>query len=363
MLSVNDIKNHLLRGGLTTEEYDAIRPAIYRTNRVPYIGVTAILLVIFTALCANPSVNGDMVPQWAYFLLDGLLLALLGVEELCFKKSPAIVLPLAYAMVAMAFAYCTYLGTTNSMESISGAILIVIVAAPLILLDRPIRNITLTIVASLCFIVSSFHFKNYDIAIYDAINATIACAVGCFLSAQGSSVRIQNLSFGYRSDVARKTDGLTGLTNKSSFATQVQTALSAGEGTLLIIDADNFKRVNDTYGHDEGDRVLKEMANVIRQTFRSTDVIGRFGGDEFVVYMVGCVDRDVAAERAARLVARMSQEVLLGGGVDHMNISVGVAPSTLLNEGETKRYDALFKQADLALYESKGKGKNQVTFA
>jgi diguanylate cyclase (GGDEF)-like protein/hemerythrin-like metal-binding protein len=124
----------------------------------------------------------------------------------------------------------------------------------------------------------------------------------------------------------------------------------------MMIDADHFKEVNDTYGHDAGDVVLVELANTLRDCFRSDDIVCRLGGDEF---MVICPDTDQAgglfiAEQARQKVSEL--RVVTGGEPWQGSISVGVAART----PEMDSFDSLMKKADDGVYAAKRDGKNCV---
>jgi diguanylate cyclase (GGDEF)-like protein len=118
-----------------------------------------------------------------------------------------------------------------------------------------------------------------------------------------------------------------------------------------MIDLDNFKQVNDTYGHQTGDEVLVEIAKILKDNSRSTDVVGRYGGEEFIIIMPDPNDRD-----AALLLSRIQkivEETSFKDGI-HITLSCGVSE---LN-GESVH--GILKSSDIMLYEAKKKGKNRV---
>lgn len=146
-------------------------------------------------------------------------------------------------------------------------------------------------------------------------------------------------------------DALTGLLNKFYLMKQIRRRLKRSGGTLLVADLDNFKKLNDNYGHDHGDRVIVQVAKVLQTCFRKTDCIGRFGGDEFIIY----VDEPLAdgvlndkAQEVLRQVTALAQQYPLSD----LTISIGGCRC----EKGTK-YTEAFKQADQALYQVKNSGK------
>lgn len=155
-------------------------------------------------------------------------------------------------------------------------------------------------------------------------------------------------------------DGLTGLYDKTTFARLLQDELARqarfGRAvTLVLIDIDHFKRLNDTFGHADGDVVLAQVAEVIAQQARSTDSCGRFGGEEFGVVMpeVDTAAGGILAERIRSAVERVFADTPYG-----VTVSVGVATG---NSGV--RADDLVRAADAALYQAKDAGRNCVRVA
>jgi diguanylate cyclase (GGDEF)-like protein len=155
-------------------------------------------------------------------------------------------------------------------------------------------------------------------------------------------------------------DPLTGLLNRASLDARVheieeQAHLTGGAVSMIILDLDGFKRVNDTYGHVRGDAVLREAAYEIRKSLRSFELVYRIGGEEFLVLLPG-VDLDAALEIAERV--RHAVEVARPGDLD-LTLSAGVASDA----GGDIRYDALFRAADSALLSAKRGGRNRVETA
>ncbi|MCI5049842.1 MAG: PleD family two-component system response regulator [Rickettsiales bacterium] len=159
------------------------------------------------------------------------------------------------------------------------------------------------------------------------------------------------------------TDGLTGLYNRhyldTHLSNMVESCLAKAKPmSLIIMDMDHFKPVNDTYGHDVGDEVLKQLAHIIIQSTRSADLSARYGGEEFVMLMPETnfqAARDVA-ERMRKTVESTPFKVSHEVGEINKTLSIGV--STLNLEGDLPEH--LLKRADTALYQAKNSGRNQV---
>lgn len=164
-------------------------------------------------------------------------------------------------------------------------------------------------------------------------------------------------------DLERKAnyDQLTNALNKGSFQGLVEDSLinncDNSKFALLFVDLDDFKTVNDTYGHTFGDFVLAETGKRLKEFVRSTDIVGRVGGDEFVLFMKVIPSIEIARKKAEMLLEVMSREISDGTHSVQMNGSIGIAGCP--DNGTT--YEELYHHADLALYKSKEKGKNSAT--
>ena len=154
------------------------------------------------------------------------------------------------------------------------------------------------------------------------------------------------------------TDALTGLANRRATLDWLNQLVPASDEVedplaVLMFDIDHFKSINDTYGHQTGDEVLKQVATIARAQFRTEDLVGRIGGEEFVCLVSG-LDAGEARRLAQRLCTAVAEKSG-GDGLPGANISVGLAQ---FRDGDTSEH--LLARADVALYEAKDAGRNQV---
>ena len=152
-------------------------------------------------------------------------------------------------------------------------------------------------------------------------------------------------------------DPLTGARNRRAMEEEVAVALTAHARsgrpvTLMVLDLDHFKRINDRFGHEEGDRVLRRFVDLVRRSTRATDRLFRYGGEEFVLLMEHT--DEIAVERAfANLRRRVHAELRARG--EAVTVSAGAA---VLRHGETR--EAWFARADAALYRAKQAGRDRL---
>ena len=157
-------------------------------------------------------------------------------------------------------------------------------------------------------------------------------------------------------------DSLTGLANRAAFGERVQHALDAltntsATVTVLFLDLDNFKTINDSLGHDAGDQVLVEAARRLREATRATDFCARFGGDEFAVLLPAGTTTKAAAAAAGRILVALDEPMLVGTAETTLGASLGIAEGT-----RTETRDDVLRKADLAMYAAKRGGKARFVF-
>lgn len=156
-------------------------------------------------------------------------------------------------------------------------------------------------------------------------------------------------------------DGLTEVQNIKAFQENVIKELEHPENSvhhaLFFIDMDDFKGVNDTYGHQFGDFVLEIFAKRLKNCIRETDMVGRLGGDEFVVYLKGIFHEEMALERANTIFERLKMPIANEKHAHTQGASIGIA--LIPESGIT--YETLYAHADKAVYHSKKQGKNRAT--
>jgi len=156
-------------------------------------------------------------------------------------------------------------------------------------------------------------------------------------------------------------DGLTGVYNRRRFDEKITeySLLSRRTGrpfALLLIDADHFKRINDSHGHAVGDEVLQQLATLIQNSVRSTDFVARYGGEEFAVLLPEVTQPDTPEVVAEKIRATVAEAEFPGVGIVTVSIGLGLA------DPADNNHTTLIKRADQQLYQAKAAGRNQVAF-
>ena len=201
--------------------------------------------------------------------------------------------------------------------------------------------------------------KGLDLGAYDYVTkpfneAELLARINVMVRIRSAEKKVEEIAL---------TDNLTGLYNRRFLDKRFEEEISRAKRNVtplscFLLDIDFFKKINDTYGHDFGDFVLKEIADVLKNNLRGYDGIVRFGGEEFIVILPG-VDADGAKKAAEKIRGKIESHDFTRNDTTHkVTISIGVfsCPSTDMNES----IDHYIKSADEALYKAKESGRNRV---
>lgn len=215
--------------------------------------------------------------------------------------------------------------------------------------------------------VDSFNFMTLDgperlraIATNIVLPMVLAMPLLFFFSAKLRELAIARQKL----ELIASTDSLTAVLNRGAFTmlvdawlTAARTHASQRQGALLVIDADHFKEINDTYGHDRGDVALLLIANSIKNVLRGADIVGRIGGEEFGVFLPGA-DPAEARTVAERIRKTVHDADFVPDGV-RRQITVSVGGALFAHQ---VGFTELYKVADESLYAAKGAGRDRVNF-
>ncbi len=183
---------------------------------------------------------------------------------------------------------------------------------------------------------------------------SIGSQIGQFMARRQAEERVLRLAH---------YDELTGLPNRNMFNQQLTRALAQARRNdkalaIMFIDLDRFKNINDTLGHEAGDRVLKEIAGRLRGCLREVDTVGRLGGDEFVVLIEEVPQSAQVAVVAQKILAAVAKPFLLDAQEFHISASIGISTYP----ADSKDMQSLLKNADISMYRAKEQGKNNYQF-
>lgn len=267
-----------------------------------------------------------------------------------FKKARIFCL-FVYALVILSFSIAD-----SRIYSFSRAVFfpVAIVLLSAVYLDYFMIMLLFKVGMAIVFLIVDAQIKTSDILVNDITISILAIIASTF-----AYTSIINTALSSRADSAQlvqksETDLLTGLLNKMSFEEKCNSYLEnryvGARSTLFIFDLDDFKHVNDNYGHQTGDKTLKLFAEILRGYFHPDDVIGRVGGDEFMVLVLGDMPEGFAERRCRSVLHELKTTDI--DGAKGITCSIGIAFDT-----HGHNFQQMYQKADEALYKSKEGGK------
>ncbi len=347
---------------VTKSDYKDAQAEIRHSNRnmltVCSFLITMLMLgLFFLSFIKSPWIIRELRMSYISFALYFFLFFILSIIILPkYKKYTTL---FVYIFISTMFIFGIYDSITTDRFSDCVIFCVLQVVCPMMFTDRLSRMSIFCLFWALVNSAFTMVYKPMLAQSIDYLHMTCFYFIGMVLHMYLSSIKTREIILQQTISTERDRDSLTGLYNKSALQREIKKNLlkNRSSGILLIFDADNFKSVNDRFGHDVGDEVLENISTVLNRTFRRTDIIGRFGGDEFVIFMTHVTDLEIAETRARQALDEMNKTPVRGDPELFIHGSFGIASVPPL--GET--YDELFKRADKALYVSKRTGKNRIS--
>ena len=355
------IQNYVCYCGIEKEEYNALKKDAYVSNfrvwRVLHIVMAAVFGLLFLSTLVSPLMQINQV-----FYLVGFLYSVGALSLVLLLKEDSLAAQLIiYLSISFLFLFAGFI-TANKPEMPATAFIVLLIITPMFMIDKPYWMAFELCVASVVFLVWMHSVKTYEVWRYDLINVIIFTVVGIILHIVANSIRIKEFVLTRNINIQKDTDELTGLRNKAALTREINEFLadeSAKNGIMLLLDVDRFKAINDTYGHDTGDQVIRDLGRFLRSQFTGDEITGRFGGDEFIVFLKNSDDPEDACRAAEKIVRGVAGSVPLPDPEKRISVSIGIA----IYRGEEKNYSEIFTKADAAMYRAKGDPDRQYLFA
>lgn len=253
-------------------------------------------------------------------------------------------------------------GTYFSPKDLMVQFFLLLIVLPLLYIEKPINSILVSVLASVFFIIASYIVKgnttNFEI---DLLNCVCCLSIGIVFIYYVRDMNLKNIQATILIQHQAELDGLTGILNKAGTEKECQQYLKNYSATqsyaLFILDIDNFKKVNDTLGHIQGDELLRRMGAILKEIFSKTDIVGRVGGDEFMVLMKNAYNEESIKVKAEKILEELSlfqQEKF----PEKIRCSIGI----VFHSNQVTTFQEMYRQADQALYEAKRSGKGCYRF-
>lgn len=359
------IRAFFLKNKVSAFEYDCVKAELYKTNRSLLTVCSAVVAALFFVF----SIFSFIFPLSSIFeacvVYVCVFVSMAAIFAFCcllpVKKERWTTL-LVYWFYVVLGAFSIYSGIFKHSDNYAMIYFVLEFGFPLVFVDKVSRMFIFSFAMTFIFCVLSVFFKEPQNFMVDIFYAAVFYVISFFPSFYLTKIRIREFSLRHLIETERDADELTGLLNKAAFTREAKKNLAATkDGILIIFDLDFFKSINDTYGHFTGDNVLKTVGLCVRRIFRNSDVMGRFGGDEFVIFMAKTNLADIAMLRCRQLLQLLNSTRIFPNDPSNkttIHASVGFAVFK-----EPEDFESLFKRADEALYKAKNGGKNCVCSA
>ncbi len=290
-----------------------------------------------------------------YFLIAIIMIICLLINHFYVKKGNRAGNILIYSMLFSIYMFGILLGSMSLRDENATAICVLLTVLPMFFIAHPMKINLISTVSYVIFYILAIQYKENAIVNHDIINATIYLILGYFVCYYSVRTKLENIIARKELKDQRDIDFLTNLLNRGAAQKRVDDFLESCDrlSVMLLLDIDNFKGVNDTYGHDKGDEILIETALLLASVFEPKGIISRVGGDEFVVFIPEIKDLSELYEKIEKIIKEMKRDIREEGKHCLISASIGIALAP--EDGDT--FEKIYKSADIAMYNAKKNGK------
>ena len=329
--------------------------AMLRLSTLIAVALQIILLIVSFFL---DTIEKNRGLYW--IMLAGLSFIILLTYTLCVKEEKTIKW-VFYIFFVFVFIFATILGTVMTPDNSAVTFCVLFFILPQLILDKVSRIQLFQSTIALVFCIVTYNIKEESLAKLDIVNVLSYLLISFPLNYGIIKNKVTDIENQRKILWISKRDGLTQIYNKEFSEKMIRESLDnvKTKGALMVVDIDHFKEINDVYGHKIGDEAIKIVAQNIVNSLRICDIVGRFGGDEFVIFMANVTCSSNAEKKAIEIKNKIAEVTKMNADLLKVQLSVSIGVSMYPTDGTT--YDKLFDHADQALYASKKMGRNQVS--
>jgi len=351
MSFLKKLRNYFFYCGIDGKEYKAIKKEAYVSNFVIWRSLHFLIAATFIALYVIALLSNVVRQNAIIYLVGAGYSVLVIILFFILKKDSLIAQFIIYISISLLFLLGGLISLNNPNVPATTFIVFLLIT-PLFMIDKPFFMAIELSVAAIIFLVFMHGIKPQNIWYIDLVNVGTFTVVGIFLNVIANAIRIREFVLTRTINIQKDMDDMTGLRNKGALTREINQFLedeTKTKGIMFMLDIDRFKMINDTYGHDIGDSVISQLGAFLGTFFINNEIVGRFGGDEFIIFVKDTDDLEAARKKAEEIVLGASANVLLPVEEETISVSIGVA----IYHGLERNYSELFKKADIALYKSK----------
>ena len=351
MKILRKLRDYICYCGISKAEYYDLKREAYKSNYEVWRILHYVMTTFFTFLFVYSIFNELFSVNRPFYMIAFIYSAAATCTFFFLKKDSITAQFVIYLSIVMLLLFGCFISKTHP-EFPATMFIVMLIVTPLFMIDRPFYMAIVISAMSVIFSIWMHSVKPYDVWQADLINTIIYSILGIFIHVIVNSIRIREFVLTKKINIQKDMDEMTGLKNKGALTREINEFLSdkaKDKGVLILLDIDHFKTINDTYGHDVGDSVISQLGEFLKNKFPENAIVGRFGGDEFIVFIKDIDDVEYATAVAKELIEETPKKVLLPVKDKLVGISLGITTY----HGFEQYYSEIFKKADIALYKTK----------
>lgn len=340
---------------LLAEKIDLYKEEICNRNYASFLGLT--LVGVFTTAI----ILAIGIPLSQYFIFNKQIFVLFIycfilylIAKLYLQKAKKYITAAFYVALTPLMIMGILMGTFLDREVPSITFMVFISVLTLFMLDKPWRIFLYITCSSIIYTICCYYAKEYKLFLTDMMHLVAFYCLSVGVNFLTLNDRIGNVENFVQYKIRSEIDLMTGVYNREVGLFKIKELLhNRVKGAFIIVDIDNFKKINDNYGHMYGDTVIKEVSRLIKKSFGNRDIVLRMGGDEFIVYSVELVEMAECKKNLEHLFDSLSTAAI---GTEK-GIAVSISIGCSINDQDKVDFNRLYRESDQCLYVAKNSGK------
>ncbi|KAF5057678.1 GGDEF domain-containing protein [Anaerotignum sp.] len=340
---------------LLAEKVDLYKEEICNRNYNNFLGLTTVGIII---TCGILLVGLPLSEYFTFnsqiFVLLGLCVILYLIAKFYLHKKKKYIILIFYCALSPVMFMGILMGTFLDSGVPSITIMVFLCVLTLFMIDKPWRIIFFISCSAVIYAVLCYFAKPKALFISDMMHLLAFYCLALGVNVLTLNERIENVESFVKYKSKSEIDQMTGVYNREVGLFKIkQLIYNQIKGSFIILDIDDFKKINDHFGHMYGDSVIKEISRLIKGYFSGEDIVLRMGGDEFIVYSINLIEMDECRRELENLLNSLQSSAI---GRDK-GISVSFSIGCAINDKDKVDFNRLYRDSDQCLYVAKNSGK------